>query len=46
MYEARDNAMQKSELNGSETHFPNVRCTVVTSEVTEKNIRRISFVDG
>ena len=38
--------MQKSELNRLETHFPGVRCTVVTSQLAEKNIRRISFVSG
>jgi hypothetical protein len=44
MYEPADNAMQNDRLNGLETHFAGVRCTVVTSQVTEKNIRRISFV--
>jgi hypothetical protein len=46
MYEARDNAMQNESLNRLETHFPGVRCSVVTSQVTRKNIWRISFVDG
>jgi hypothetical protein len=46
MYEARDNAMQNESLNRLETHFAGARCTVVTSQVTEKNIRRISFVSG
>ena len=46
MYKPRDNAMQNDGLNGLATHFPGVRCTVVTSEVAEKNIQRISFVNG
>jgi len=44
MYEAQDNAMQNDALNQLEMHFPRARCTVVTSESAEKNIRQISFV--
>jgi hypothetical protein len=44
MSKPRDNAMRNDTYNDGRTHFPGVRCGVVTSQLTEKNIRGIVFV--